>query len=111
MDFSRNQLNAALYYLRLGITPIPLCTLANGAGGCEQHGLLCLHPGKRLLVKGYAHRDVTEKDILEWWQVFFLCAGVYLVIIISGKNVESAGMATSRATCTKSVIRKGMMPR
>ncbi len=67
MDFSRNQLNAALYYLRLGITPIPLCTPANSVGGCEQHGPLCPHPGKRPLVKGWTAREVTEDDVREWW--------------------------------------------
>ena len=68
MEFTGNPLDAAIYYLRLGFTPIPLCTPANGAAGCEQHGPLCSHPGKRPLVKGWTTRVVTEDDLREWWR-------------------------------------------
>ncbi len=68
MEFTRNPLDAAIYYLRLGFTPIPLCTPANGVGGCEQHGPLCSHPGKRPLVKGWNTCVVTEDDLQKWWQ-------------------------------------------
>lgn len=68
MDSTRNLLDAAIYYFRLGITPIPLCTPANGSSGCIQHGSLCSHPGERPLIKGCATRVVTEGDLREWWQ-------------------------------------------
>ncbi len=38
-------------------------------------------------------------------------AGTHFSIIISGKMVESAGMATSRAICSISAMRKGTTPR
>ncbi len=88
-------LEAALHYLSLGWSAIPLCT-PDHVGMGKKHGKTCTSPGKAPVIdwKQFQSRLATEEEIRSWWKRNPLCnVGVILGDVSGLVSVDVDGAA------------------